>query len=178
MDLSKEVIAHRFAFDAVFNEADSNEAIHVATLRPLLAHVFNGGSATVFAFGQTGSGKTCTMAGHANPDAADGNATGLYALAAADTVDAAREGGLAVSISFFEVYRGQVLDLLGGREKLDVLEDGRGRVQAITFPPPPPQCPRRCGRSRSIAVATRPGVGLGRESHRRRREHARSRAPG
>ena len=61
-------------FDAVFNEADGNVQIYAACLQPVvLGHVFDGGSATVFAFGQTGSGKTCTMAGHGDASAADGN---------------------------------------------------------------------------------------------------------
>merc|ERR1719502_455214 len=89
---------------------------------------FAGGYATVFAFGQTGSGKTCTMAGHGNVDAADGNAAGLYKLAAHDTIAWAAHQQVDLHVSFFEVYRGQVLDLLGGRNKLEVLEDGRGRV--------------------------------------------------
>ena len=57
VDLTKQVDAHRFTFDAVFNEIDGNDRIYAATLAPLLAHVFAGGHATVFAFGQTGSGK-------------------------------------------------------------------------------------------------------------------------
>ena len=52
MNLSSQVASHRFLFDAVFNEADSNDDIYRAALRPLLKHVFEGGSATVFAFGQ------------------------------------------------------------------------------------------------------------------------------
>lgn len=47
--------------DAVFSEADGNDAIYRATLAPLLPHVLAGGSATVFAFGQTGSGKSATL---------------------------------------------------------------------------------------------------------------------
>ena len=82
VDLTKTVENHRFGFDAVFNEADTNQQIYAACLQPIVAsHVFDeGGSATVFAFGQTGSGKTCTMAGHGDEGAADGNAHGLYAL--------------------------------------------------------------------------------------------------
>jgi len=131
VDMSKAVENHRFVFDAVFNEADSNETIHITALRPMLQHVFSGGAATIFAFGQTGSGKTCTMAGHGNLTLNDGNANGLYALAAQDVVDTAQANRLIVGISFFEVYRGQILDLLGDRAKLEVLEDGKGRVQVV-----------------------------------------------
>lgn len=132
VDLTKQIEAHRFTFDAVFNENDGNESIYAATLHPLLEHVFAGGHATVFAFGQTGSGKTCTMAGHGNHEASDGNASGLYKLAAHDTVGyAARHGGVDIGVSFFEVYRGVVLDLLSSRTRLEVLEDGKGRVQVV-----------------------------------------------
>ena len=129
VDLTKQIEAHKFQFDAVFNESDGNDRIYGATLSPLLAHVFAGGHATVFAFGQTGSGKTCTMAGHGNENNADGNAVGLYKLAAHDTIAWARHQKVSLGVSFFEVYRGQVLDLLGDRARLEVLEDGRGRVQ-------------------------------------------------
>ena len=128
VDLTKEIAPHRFTFDAVFNEVDGNDRIYAATLAPLLAHVFTGGHATVFAFGQTGSGKTCTMAGHGNESVGDGNARGLYELAAHDVSKWARHQGVDIGVSFFEVYRGQVLDLLNERGRLEVLEDGRGRV--------------------------------------------------
>ena len=131
VDLAKGVDNHRFTFDAVFTEADSNATVYTTLLRPLLEHVLQGGMATVFAFGQTGSGKTCTMAGHGRHELADGNALGLYALAAEEVVAAATVAGLHVRMSFYEVYRGQVLDLLRERARLEVLEDGRGRVQVV-----------------------------------------------
>jgi len=46
------------------------------------------------------------MAGHGDAAAADGNATGLYALAAEDILGAAQADGVSVHSSFFEVYRG------------------------------------------------------------------------
>ena len=106
VDLTKEVGNHRFTFDAFFNEVDGNDRIYGACLAPLLEHVFSGGHATVFAFGQTGSGKTCTMAGHGQHGATDGNAAGLYKLAAHDLVAHAAHRGVALGVSFFEVYRG------------------------------------------------------------------------
>ena len=39
--------------------------------------------------------------------------------------------GLTVSVAFYEVYRGKVLDLLGERAKREVLEDGRGHVSVV-----------------------------------------------
>ena len=128
VDLGKAIDSHAFRFDAVFSAADGNEAIHAATVAPLLPHVLDGGHATVFAFGQTGSGKTLTMQGHGDGSLADGNGFGLYALSAREMVASARTRGLDVFISFFEVYRGQVYDLLAGGARRVVLEDGKGAV--------------------------------------------------
>ena len=38
---------------------------------------------------------------------------------------------MGVGLSFFEVYRGAVLDLLGGSSRLDVLEDAHGGVHLV-----------------------------------------------
>lgn len=72
------------------------------------------GNATCFAYGQTGAGKTYTMIGtHQNP--------GLYALAAKDIfrqleVPQPRRH-LFVWISFYEIYCGQLYDLLNRRKR-------------------------------------------------------------
>jgi len=131
IDLTKAVDTHSFRFDGVFGEVDGNDRIHDAAVRPLVAHVVAGGVATVFAFGQTGSGKTCTMAGHGLASAMDGNALGLYALAAADVMNAASGAHRSVSISFFEIYGGHVLDLLSQRERCEVQEDARGQMVIV-----------------------------------------------
>ena len=133
IDLTKAVDTHSFRFDGVFGEVDGNDRIHDAAVRPLVAHVVAGGVATVFAFGQTGSGKTCTMAGHGLASAMDGNALGLYALAAADVVSAASGAHLSVSISFFEIYGGHVLDLLSQRERREVQEDASGQMVIVAL---------------------------------------------
>ena len=86
VDCSRECSSHSFGFDAVFSEADTNEEVYEAAVRPLIDHVVRGtleddrrapssarggecggggkvqaalaagGTATIFAFGQTGSG--------------------------------------------------------------------------------------------------------------------------
>lgn len=40
--------------------------------------------------------------------------------------------GLAVSVSFFEIYAGKVFDLLNGQKRLRVLEDGKQQVRGCT----------------------------------------------
>jgi len=131
VDLTKALETHPFQFDGVFGERDGNDRIYSAAVRPMLDHVADGGVATVFAFGQTGSGKTCTMAGHGVASATDGNALGMYALAAADVMRAAEAMGATASVAFFEIYGGSVLDLLCRRTKREVQEDARGQMVVV-----------------------------------------------
>ncbi|XP_017674490.1 PREDICTED: kinesin-like protein KIF24 [Lepidothrix coronata] len=118
VDLTQYILQHVFYFDEVFGESSY----------PLIQHIFNGGNATCFAYGQTGAGKTYTMIGtHRNP--------GLYALAAKDIfghLEASPSGkDLLVCISFYEIYCGQLYDLLNGRKRLYAREDGKHVVQIV-----------------------------------------------
>ncbi|GCB60990.1 hypothetical protein scyTo_0012835, partial [Scyliorhinus torazame] len=86
------------------------------------------GMATCFAYGQTGAGKTHTMIGtNQNP--------GLYALAAEDIFmqlnTPEQEGGLFIWISFYEIYCGQLYDLLNKRKRLFAREDCNHTVQIV-----------------------------------------------
>ncbi|MGH0172300.1 UNVERIFIED_CONTAM: hypothetical protein FKN15_063039 [Acipenser sinensis] len=114
VDLTQYILQHVFHFDGVFDDACSNQDVYMKTAYPLIQHVFNGGKAACFAYGQTGAGKTHTMIGtRQNP--------GLYALAAKDiflqleTLQPGRH--LHVYISFFEIYCGQLYDLLDGKKR-------------------------------------------------------------
>ncbi|EDL05406.1 kinesin family member 24, isoform CRA_a [Mus musculus] len=126
VDLTQYILQHVFYFDEVFGEACSNQDVYLKTAHPLIQHIFNGGSATCFAYGQTGAGKTYTMIGtHQNP--------GLYALAAKDIfrqlkVSQSRRN-LFVWISFYEIYCGQLYDLLNRRKRLFAREDSKHVVQ-------------------------------------------------
>lgn len=72
------------------------------------------GKATCFAFGQTGAGKTHTLLG-------DANGKGLYQFAAEDLFELLKRDkssdSLMVWISYFEIYCGQLYDLLNKRER-------------------------------------------------------------
>uniref|UniRef100_A0A8C3SRI3 Kinesin-like protein KIF24 n=1 Tax=Chelydra serpentina TaxID=8475 RepID=A0A8C3SRI3_CHESE len=128
VDLTQYILQHVFYFDEVFGEACTNQDVYMKTAHPLIQHIFNGGNATCFAYGQTGAGKTYTMIGsHQNP--------GLYALAAKDIFrqleasQSRRE--LRVWISFYEIYCGQLYDLLNGRRRLFAREDSKHVVQIV-----------------------------------------------
>ncbi|KAM9206826.1 kinesin-like protein KIF24 [Dugong dugon] len=128
VDLTQYILQHVFYFDEVFGEACTNQDVYMKTTHPLIQHIFNGGNATCFAYGQTGAGKTYTMIGtHQNP--------GLYALAAKDIfrqleVSQPRKR-LFVWISFYEIYCGQLYDLLNRRKRLFAREDSKHVVQIV-----------------------------------------------
>ncbi|GFO33259.1 kinesin-like protein [Plakobranchus ocellatus] len=125
VDLKAYTLQHEFIFDEVFHESCSNEDVYTRAARPLISCIFNGGTATCFAYGQTGAGKTYTMLG-------DEEIPGLYLLAGRDIFSIINSGqygrGLHVWISFFEIYCGQLFDLLNRRNRLHAREDGSRQV--------------------------------------------------
>ncbi|XP_060072223.1 uncharacterized protein LOC132552097 [Ylistrum balloti] len=125
VDLTAYTLEHEFIFDEVFDDKCTNEDVYVRAARPLVGNIFTGGSATCFAYGQTGAGKTHTMIGsHDVP--------GLYLLATHDIfsiIESKQYGSdLKVWVSFFEIYCGQLFDLLNKRNRLHAREDGSHHV--------------------------------------------------
>lgn len=134
VDLTKYIDNQEFRFDYAFDEYTSNEVVYNFTARPLVKTVLDGGMATCFAYGQTGSGKTYTMGGQASSKINCCN--GIYAMAASDLFNFIRSSEYTsqefiVTASFFEIYKCQVFDLLAGRAKLKVLENGKQQVQVV-----------------------------------------------
>ncbi|XP_034068537.1 uncharacterized protein LOC117543954 [Gymnodraco acuticeps] len=128
VDLTQYILKLRFYFDQVFGEESSNEEVYQRTAYPLVQHMLNGGKATCFAYGQTGAGKTHTMLGSpVRP--------GLYALAVRDIFahlsTTHMNSPLLVYVSFFEIYCGQLYDLLDHRKRLFAREDGLKVVHIV-----------------------------------------------
>ncbi|KAA8592197.1 hypothetical protein FQN60_017652 [Etheostoma spectabile] len=128
VDLTQYILQHRYYFDQVFGEDSSNEEVYRRTTYPLVQHMLNGGKATCFAYGQTGAGKTHTMLGSpVRP--------GLYALAVRDIFAhlsvTHMHSPLLVYVSFFEIYCGQLYDLLDHRVRLFAREDGQKVVHIV-----------------------------------------------
>lgn len=135
VDLTKFLENSTFRFDYAFDESANNELVYKYTARPLVQTIFDGGMATCFAYGQTGSGKTHTMGGDFSGKTQDCT-KGIYALATKDVFRLLKSPkykneDLVVSSSFFEIYSGKVFDLLNGKAKLRVLEDGKQQVQVV-----------------------------------------------
>ena len=83
------------------------------------------GRATVFAYGQTGSGKTHTMSGIQSMVAED---LFLSLSSNSETGECATLHNAIVTVSMFEIYGSHIQDLLNNRQKLKILEDGKGEV--------------------------------------------------
>jgi len=135
VDLTKYLDNQHFRFDYAFDETASNELVYKYTASPLVRNIFEGGMATCFAYGQTGSGKTHTMGGEFHGKTQDSK-NGIYAMATKDVFKYLNSPKyknlkLQVSCSYFEIYSGKVFDLLSGKSKLRVLEDGKQQVVVV-----------------------------------------------
>eukprot|EP00579_Thalassiosira_antarctica_P010054 CAMPEP_0201913946 /NCGR_PEP_ID=MMETSP0903-20130614/4261_1 /ASSEMBLY_ACC=CAM_ASM_000552 /TAXON_ID=420261 /ORGANISM="Thalassiosira antarctica, Strain CCMP982" /LENGTH=613 /DNA_ID=CAMNT_0048449253 /DNA_START=13 /DNA_END=1854 /DNA_ORIENTATION=- len=125
---SKYCDHNSFKFDHAFDEESSTEDVYLYTAKPLVHYVCGGRGvprATVFAYGQTGSGKTHTMGGIQQMVAED-----VFLTLSNNAFD--NEGcsleNTTCSIAIFEIYGGRIQDLLNNRNRLKVLEDGKGEV--------------------------------------------------
>ncbi|KAJ8005721.1 hypothetical protein DPEC_G00120850 [Dallia pectoralis] len=135
VDLTRYLENQTFRFDYAFDDSTTNEMVYRFTARPLVETIFDRGMATCFAYGQTGSGKTHTMGGDFSGKNQDCS-KGIYALAARDVFvmlkkPCYKKFDLQVYSTFFEIYSGKVFDLLNGKTKLRVLEDGKQQVQVV-----------------------------------------------
>jgi len=135
VDLTKYLENQQFRFDFAFDENTNNELVYKYTAKSLVESIFEGGMSTCFAYGQTGSGKTHTMGGEFRGKTQDSK-NGIYAFAARDVFKLKQSAkykkeNLVVSCSYFEIYSGKVFDLLSGKTKLRVLEDGKQQVVIV-----------------------------------------------
>ena len=115
--ITKYLEDHEFYFDGTFGENDSTLDIYNITLSPMINLILNQGIVTCFAYGQTGSGKTYTM-------------KGLEKEAIDDLYNASEVMGdiFDFYVSFFEIYRGNLYDLLNNKNKVEILDDKNGKV--------------------------------------------------
>ena len=118
VDLTKFTERHLFSFDDALDESVGNDEVYRITVQPLVATIFKNGKATCFAYGQTGSGKTFTMQPLPMRAARD-----MFVL-----LEDPQFADLSLFVSCFEIYGGKLYDLLNGRKRLNMMEDGKKRV--------------------------------------------------
>jgi kinesin family protein 2/24 len=128
--LTKYVENQHFRFDYAFDEKCQNEFVYKQTAKPLVGNVFDGGMSTCIAYGEAASGKTHTMAGRTTPVLEKG----LYVMTAEDVfkfkkIRKFKRLNLVISASFFEIYCGEIYDLLANSGKLRIREDRYNQMQ-------------------------------------------------
>lgn len=110
--------------NGVFEADQDNQAVFEGAVQPCVDHVMSGGVGAVFSYGQTGSGKTHTILGY-------GEERGLYYQAMEqmeEKLKAFNRPDAYVSVSFTEMHKKSVYDLLNNRKEGAARESGSGEV--------------------------------------------------
>ncbi|EPY52965.1 kinesin-like protein Klp5 [Schizosaccharomyces cryophilus OY26] len=99
----------RYAFDRVFDETASQQAVYEQTARPLLDNILDGFNSTVFAYGATGCGKTHTITGTKE----DPGIVYLTLKELFERMDDLRDEKIfSIYVSYLEIYNETIRDLL------------------------------------------------------------------
>ncbi|KZO95352.1 kinesin-domain-containing protein [Calocera viscosa TUFC12733] len=113
----------RFSFKSCWDQSNTQEEIFARDVRPILEQVLSGYTACIFCYGVTSSGKTHTMQGSPTEPGIIPRVV-RYFLASGW---GAERSGVKVAVSYMEIYRDEVYDLLVARAeapKLPVREAG------------------------------------------------------
>ncbi|KAI0822872.1 P-loop containing nucleoside triphosphate hydrolase protein [Trametes gibbosa] len=115
-----------YPFSSCYDESSSQQEIFERDVKPLVDLAFSGMTVTVFAYGVTSSGKTHTMQGNKQQP-------GIIPRAVQDIFHRtlSEHPTASISISYMEIYKDEVYDLLVDREsalKLPVRENEAGKV--------------------------------------------------
>lgn len=101
-----------FHFDYVFGEDSTQDYVYDQMARPVVSEVLRGFNGTIFAYGQTGTGKTYTMG---ILEFVSNEHAGLIPraiLQVFEHVGAQSEADIKISLSFVQLYRETIQDLL------------------------------------------------------------------
>ncbi|PPQ74075.1 hypothetical protein CVT24_012945 [Panaeolus cyanescens] len=117
----------KFPFSSCYDQDSSQEEIYYNDVEPLLDVVYSGVTVTIFAYGVTSSGKTHTMQGTKHePGVIPRVVRGMF-----EKKDVNPQYQTSLSVSYMEIYKDEVYDLLVTREnapKLPVRENDAGVV--------------------------------------------------
>ncbi|KIK86017.1 hypothetical protein PAXRUDRAFT_831932 [Paxillus rubicundulus Ve08.2h10] len=116
-----------FPFTSCYDQSSVQEDIFEQDVRPLIDVVYSGVTVTIFAYGVTSSGKTHTMQGtKAQPGVIPRVVKAMFLQK-----DALERSSVELAVSYMEIYKDEVYDLLVNREtapKLPVRENDAGQV--------------------------------------------------
>lgn len=122
----REAKANKFdgLLHGVFESEDNNQTIYENSVKHCVEHVLTGGVGAVFTYGQTGSGKTHTVLGY-------GEEHGLAYQAMEQMLEEIHRMGRDdawVNVSFTEMHKRAVYDLLNNRSAAAARENAKGDV--------------------------------------------------
>ncbi|KAK0489541.1 kinesin-like protein [Armillaria luteobubalina] len=143
----------KFPFSSCYDQTSTQEEIFRNDVEPLVDVVYNGVTVTIFAYGVTSSGKTHTMQGtKSDPGVIPRVVRSLFERKAA-----LNHPDTQLSVSYMEIYKDEVYDLLVTREngpKLPVRENGAGQVFVanLSFYPPSNYDNSRTTKHRSVGA--------------------------
>ncbi|KAJ8075841.1 hypothetical protein PM082_021473 [Marasmius tenuissimus] len=125
----------KYPFSSCYDQASTQEEVFERDVLPLMDVVYSGVTVTIFAYGVTSSGKTHTMQGtKAQPGVIPRAVTTLF-----ERRNAYPQYQTSLSVSYMEIYKDEVYDLLVNREnapKLPVREcDGQVFVANLSSIP-------------------------------------------
>lgn len=115
-----------FTYSYVFDDSSCEETIFNTCIKDIIKNLFEGYNVTVLAYGQTGSGKTHTM-GTNYVEFGDSGIIPRSLEYIFDYVNTNPEFNFAVSVSFVELYREILYDLLTNKPRdkcrMEIRED-------------------------------------------------------
>jgi len=130
-----------FTFDFVYSSVACQEDVYTEAVVPLVKGLFKGYNATVLAYGQTGSGKTFTMGGSYGVSLSGiEEITGVIPRVIHDLFQGISERSdefqFSTKISYLEIYKEDLLDLLVAPQKRDkdqitIREDINGGIKLL-----------------------------------------------
>ncbi|KAL4180216.1 hypothetical protein AMTRI_Chr13g91010 [Amborella trichopoda] len=132
---------HAFTFDHVYGSMGSpSSAIYGECVAPLVDALFHGYNATVLAYGQTGSGKTYTMGTSYSGDTGNEGIIPKVMESIFEKVDELKsQREFLIRVSFIEIFKEEVHDLLDPSLSAPVKADGFGPGKILVPPRVPIQ---------------------------------------
>uniref|UniRef100_A0ABD2VXV7 Kinesin motor domain-containing protein n=1 Tax=Trichogramma kaykai TaxID=54128 RepID=A0ABD2VXV7_9HYME len=129
-----------FTFNYVFASDSSQEHFYNSAIKNMVSNIFEGYNVTILAYGQTGSGKTFSMGTNYNENDAN---CGIIPRAVHDIfeqIGLKKDWDFTVTVSFMELYKEQLYDLLSKKPRnqcaVDIREDVKGiRIVGLTEVP-------------------------------------------
>ncbi|XP_027230346.2 chromosome-associated kinesin KIF4-like isoform X2 [Penaeus vannamei] len=127
-----------FTYDFAFSSDTSQGYVYESAVKKVVQNLFKGYNVTVLAYGQTGSGKTHSMGTAYTQGIETDDEAGIIPRAVRDIFEGVSEkknSDFLVKVSFIELYKESLFDLLTNKSRdecvVDIREDPRGGIKIV-----------------------------------------------